>query len=213
MQHILKKLVSPDCLLSRTDALSSPPQVPAANGLYAWFFRNAPDIVPTQDCTTLDDLVLLYVGISPFRAPSRSNLRKRIRQHYTSDAYGSTLRQTLGVLLAEQSGFPLRRVGNGKRMTLTHLGEQWLDRWMEQNAFVTCVENPEPWLIEEEVFQRLSLPLNIQGNQHHAFSSTLKRLRIDANARARELPVINQTGQTRRRPSDATGRTNIATTG
>ncbi|WP_409243755.1 GIY-YIG nuclease family protein, partial [Enterobacter cloacae] len=56
---------------------------------------------------------------------SRSNLKKRIKTHYSGNAAGSTLRRTLGVLLSCSSGFPLRRVGSGSRMTFTHPGEQW----------------------------------------------------------------------------------------
>jgi putative ABC transport system substrate-binding protein len=40
---------------------------------------------------------------------------------------------------------PLRRVGSGKRITLTHAGEQYLDEWMGRNAFVAWVPCPEPW--------------------------------------------------------------------
>lgn len=198
MQDAFARLLSPDRLLDRSSALARPSPVPAASGLYAWFFRETPGHVPTVDCLRSDDLNLLYVGIAPSRSTSKSNLRKRIRQHYTADAYGSTLRQTLGVLLADQSGFPIRRVGNGDRKTLTHLGEQWLDRWMDRNALVAWVEHPEPWEVEEKVFAEVPLPLNIQGNRHHPYSQRLKRLRIEANAKARDMPIADERGQRRR---------------
>jgi hypothetical protein len=31
-------------------------------------------------------------------------------------------------------------VESGKR--ITHSGEQWVDRWMDENAFVTWIEHP-----------------------------------------------------------------------
>lgn len=192
------RLISPDHLLDRSGVLARPSPVPSTGGLYAWFFRETPGHVPTDGCFRSDDLILLYVGIAPSRSTSKSNLRKRIRQHYTADAYGSTLRQTLGVLLADQSGFPIRRVGNGNRKTLTHLGEQWLDRWMDRNAFVSWVDHPAPWEVEEGVFSEIPLPLNIQGNQHHTFSRELKRLRIEANSQAREMPIVDERGHRRR---------------
>jgi len=77
---------------------------------------------------------LLYIGISPnklSKPPSTQSLRSRIQYHYRGNAEGSTLRRTLGILLAEESGYPLRRVGSGKRMTLTQDGERWLNRWLE----------------------------------------------------------------------------------
>ena len=85
------------------------------------------------------------------------------------------MRLTLGVLLEKNSNFQLRRVGSGKRMTFTHLGEQWLDEWMSDNAFVCWVENNKPWEIEKRIFNTVSLPLNIQDNDHHQFSKTLSK--------------------------------------
>jgi hypothetical protein len=48
------------------------------------------------------------------------NLREQIiKDHYTGNAEGSTLRKTLGCLLADELGIQLRRVGSGKGMTFT----------------------------------------------------------------------------------------------
>lgn len=72
--------------------------------------------VPTEGCITQNGYTLLYVGISPDKKGkpnSRANLRQRIKTHYSGNAEGSTLRRTLGVLLATEQ-FPLRRVGSGK---------------------------------------------------------------------------------------------------
>ena len=51
------------------------------------------------------------------RSPSRQTLQDRVRYHYGGNAEGSTLRKTLGILLADELGIELRRVGSGKRMT------------------------------------------------------------------------------------------------
>ena len=129
MTHF-ESLTSPSHLYTRAEVLSKPSPVPSASGVYAWFFKEIPGIVPTDGCVTKDGLTLLYVGISPKNESSSQNIRKRIKSHYQGNAEGSTLRLTLGVLLEGKSGFPLRRVGSGKkkdRFTLTHLGEQWLD--------------------------------------------------------------------------------------
>lgn len=190
----------PDRLISRTDFLTDPASVPASPGLYAWFFRQVPGGVPMDGCLVVNGLTLLYLGISPDRAGkpnSRQALRSRIRHHYTGNAEGSTLRRTLGALLEEQSGFPLRRVGSGRRITLTYAGEQWLDRWMDENAFVTCIEHPEPWTMEHDLIASLSCPLNISGNAHHPFSMKLRQIRTDALRRAREMPVANEHNQVR----------------
>jgi hypothetical protein len=198
-EAVAERLALPAAVFSRSEALTSKSLVPAAPGLYAWFFREVPPAVPTSGCQRLGDLTLLYVGISPSRPTSRQSLRKRIRYRYRGNAEGSTLRLTLGVLLAEPSGFPLRRVGSGKRMTFTHLGEQWLDAWMEANAFVTWVEHPEPWAVEAGVFARLSLPLNLQDNEHHAFHALLSAKRAEAKRRAAKEPIASEHNKRRAR--------------
>lgn len=92
----------------------------------------------------------------------------------------------------------MRRVGSGSRMTLTHLGEQWLDRWLQENAKVCWVEHEEPWLLEEDLLSRLSLPLNLQGNSHHPFTAQLTELRQAAKRAAREMPIAQEGNQQRR---------------
>jgi hypothetical protein len=166
---LFSNLTNPPLLYSRSAVLNKPCPVPQKPGVYAWYFKEIPGQVPTEGCITKDGLTLLYVGISPSKKNSKQNLRKRITYHYWGNPEGSTLRRSLGVLLTEQSGFPLRRVGTGKRMTFTHLGEQWLDNWMEENAFVYWVKHPAPWELEEEIIGTLSLPLNIKGNKDQLF--------------------------------------------
>lgn len=184
-------------LFGRADILGTPDIIPAVRGVYAWFFRETPATVPVDGCYIRDGLTLLYVGISPKNARSRQNLRKRITYHYRGNAEGSTLRLTLGTLLANASDFPLRRVGSGRRMTFTHLGEQWLDAWMTENAYVCWVEHPEPWLLEHELLLGHSLPLNIQDNRHHPFCTPLSELRQGAKRQAREMAVASEGNQQR----------------
>src|SRR3954453_12418557 len=114
------------------------------------------------------------------RPPSKSHLRKRIETHYTGNAEGSTLRKTLGVLLADELGIQLRRVGSGKRRTFGPAGEAALSQWMAENAFVSWLVRDEPWVLEEELIASLDVPLNLQGNAHNHFYPTLKGLCADA---------------------------------
>jgi hypothetical protein len=107
----------PASLYSRQEVLATPSPAPASPGVYGWWFRNLPRPVDIQRCASHDGLPLLYIGISPSRPPgngraaSRQNLRKRLRQHYDRSAEASTLRRTLGCLLADELGLQLRRVG------------------------------------------------------------------------------------------------------
>lgn len=140
------------------------------------------------------DRTLLYVGISPKapplngKPPSRQTMRSRVRYHYTGNAEGSTLRLTLGVLLAEELGIELRRVGSGTRHTFS-TGEQRLSEWMSEHAFVTITEHPEPWVLEERLIAEWSLPLNLDQNSH-PFRPTLSAMRSAARQRAKALAVL-----------------------
>ena len=197
----LQSLINGVELYSRREILCTTSLPPSVPGVYAWFFKDIPGTVPADDCVTKGPLTLLYVGISPDKIGkpnSRQNLRRRITTHFQGNAEGSTLRRSLGVLLAQTSGYPLRRVGSGKRMTLTHSGEQWLDDWMTENAFVCWLEHQAPWEFEDELLGSLSLPLNIKGNRDHPFAKVLTEARIQAISNAREWPIAVENNRRRK---------------
>jgi hypothetical protein len=187
-------LVRPQRVWSRAEVLALPSPVPPVRGVYAWYFKQLPGIIDTTRCVRRGELTLLYVGISPKAPPtngshaSRQNLRRRLRQHYALNAYGSTLRLTLGCLLADELGIQLRRVGSGTRLTFAD-GEARLSRWMADNALVCWVAHEKPWKLEDALLETLDLPLNLQGNDRHPVYQRLKQARAAARNRARALPV------------------------
>jgi hypothetical protein len=138
---------------------------------------------------------LLYIGISPKATrtdgrQSRQTIRSRIRYHYRGNAYGSTLRLTLGSLLADELGLALRRVGSGTRMTFGHEGEHVLSEWMAAYAKVVWAVVGSPWHVEERLIHHLVLPLNLDQNRHSAFHSTLSAIRGRQRDLARRSPAI-----------------------
>jgi hypothetical protein len=187
-------LLTPERVWSRQEVLERPCPVPAKPGVYGWFISDL-DNVPTTGCHEFEGRPLLYVGISPKAPPkdgrpaSRQTLRSRIRYHYRGNAYGSTLRLTLGCLLSERLGIELRLIGSG-RPTFTALGEAKLSEWMASNAYVAWVTTPSPWILEESLIPANSFPLNLDMNRGHAFYPSLASLRAAARARARALPVL-----------------------
>jgi GIY-YIG catalytic domain len=164
----------------------------------AWWFRAVPADIDISGCVQRDGLTLLYAGISLKRPPangkppSSQNLRQRITYHYCGNAEGSTLRKTLGVLLANELGIELRRVGSGRRRTFGRTGEALLTDWMANHALVSWMVHPQPWLLEKALIDTLDLPLNLQDNKHNAFHANLTRRRAEAEKKARELPVLNE---------------------
>lgn len=187
--------VNPGRLFSRAEVLARPSPAPARGGVYGWWFRELPLFVDGAGFRECHGLTLLYVGISPSRPPqngrppSKQNLCERIRYHYTGNAEGSTLRKTLGCLLADELGIQLRRVGSGKRMTFVH-GEQALSAWMANNAYVSWIVRDSPWQLEDELIAVLDLPLNLQGNAHNTFHPLLTQARARCVAQARTLAVV-----------------------
>lgn len=183
---------------TREHVFVEPGPVPAQAGAHGWWFREIPGGIDVAGCQQRDGWTLLYVGVSqgPPRADGKpqhpQDLRKRIRYHFgarNASADGSTLRKSLGVLLGDQLGFALRRVGSGKRQTFAG-GEAVLTQWMAENTTVSWVLHPEPWFLETKLVNALDLPLNFQDNERNAFGPELKRLRREAAIKAAKMRVL-----------------------
>lgn len=183
---------------TRDAVFAEPCPVPAVAGAHGWWFRDIPGAIDVSGCAQHDGWTLLYVGISsgPPRVDGKprvpQDLRKRVRFHFgagNATADGSTLRKSLGVLLGEDLGFALRRVGSGKRQTFAG-GEATLNQWMAENSAVSWVTHPEPWHLEPKLIAALDLPLNFQDNESNAFAPELKRLRKEAAVKAGKMRVL-----------------------
>jgi hypothetical protein len=100
---------------------------------------------------------------------SEQPLWDRIRHYMEGNAEGSTLRLTLGCLLAEKLGIELRRVGSGKRRTFAD-GESALSAWMGENAFDCWMETGEPWRVEAQLIT--SVPATESGPEQQSCVSS-----------------------------------------
>ena len=191
----MNSLTNPEKLYSRAEVLLKDCPVPSCSGIYAWFFKEIPPYVPIEGCIEFQDKHLLYVGISPKKPPgmgksSSQNLRKRIRNHYSGNAEGSTLRLTLGCLLSGKLGIELRRVRGGRRITF-HEGEEVISEWMGENAYVSWMVHEEPRRVEEQAIRQLSLPLNLRDNESHPFHWSLTAIRRGSKRIARAKSIIS----------------------
>ena len=195
MAVICDDLFHPEHLWSRQEVLSRPSPVPKAPGVYAWYFRNLPPDVPITGCNSIGEFYMLYVGISPSapstngKGPSRHTLYHRVRYHLHGNAEGSTLRFSMGCLLADKLGIELRRVRTGSRFTF-FAGEERLSQWMDENARVAWHVCEEPWKLEEELIATVNLPLNLDRNTAGVFFPVLAKLRRAAKVKARVLPIL-----------------------
>lgn len=165
---------------------------PKSNGIYAWYFKNDIFEFPNQEkISVYKNYSILYIGIAPSRITSKSNLRKRIFNHLKGNAYSSTLRLSLGVLLADRSKFILRRIKNKKMFRFTDKGERFINDWLDENSLISWFEYSKPWEIEKHLINQLYLPLNIQGNINNPFKIDLLRLRKQAKQKAKILAIID----------------------
>jgi hypothetical protein len=188
-REIERALVKPARLWRPVEILARPLPVPRSAGAYAWFFKNVPAVVPVSGCVTSAGFGLLYLGIAPSRSSSMSHLRKRLRGHLRGNASGSTLRLSVGCVLASLLQIQLRRVGPSERLTFG-AGEQVLSAWLDENARVAWIVVDSPWQYERTLVTRVSLPLNLDFNKAHSFHGELSRLRARAREVARSLPVV-----------------------
>lgn len=183
---------------TRDEVFAEPCPVPNAPGAFGWWFRTVPEAIDVSGCEVRDGLTLLYLGSSPGPPPETGprpvaqDLYKRIRFHFGGtggDAHGSTLRKSLGLLLAKELGLQLRRVGSGKRQTFAG-GEAVLTQWMAENALVSWVIRPEPWLFEDTLITLFQTPLNLNDKTRNPFYPELTKIRRDASKRAGKMRVL-----------------------
>jgi hypothetical protein len=175
--------------------------IPAAPGIYGWWFDNALAELLSKHmvCSELTEsktnrrhiarqgFELSYVGISPSAASkvgikSRA-LRDRLLNHCRGPLATSTLRRTLAALLRVEETLTIKASPSGKaQMSLQD--EAKLTRWMSEHGRITWVTNAAPGLIEKELLDAEEgprLPLNIRGASG-ALARLLTRIRIGAIA-------------------------------
>jgi len=181
----LSWIKSPEKVWSRSELFDKREcAVPKDKGIYGWFFKEIPPFIPLENCVVRDNLTLLYVGICPSAPESKRTLFDRIvKCHFKGNAGISTLRLSLGCLLADKLKIHLECVGAKEPMTFGE-GETILSDWMNENAFVSWQIYPRPWEWEKIVIDQIPLPLNLRHNQAHPFYKRLKEIRATAKKEA-----------------------------
>lgn len=178
-----ERILNPLTLHSAADVRTAP----ASPGIYGWWVKKGALDVPDAAYREQDGHQLLYVGISPRKLSaagrvSKGNLRKRLVTHATKNASQSTLRRTLGVLLADELGLTLGV--HGGREHYGPQGEALISRWLIENARVAWVVDPEPWKAEDQLLADATLALNLDGRTD-TFARSISVRRRAALAAAR----------------------------
>jgi len=173
----VRALTSPGRMYRPSEVLHSLKDL-SIKGVYGWWFKNMPATVPLDSTIQLARMRLLYVGTS-----SRA-LWKRLQEHVGHDSSKSTVRRSIGCLLAEELHlqFVVSRITRG---TCCHFGlgagEGCLSAWMEENARVSWIQHHEPFLLEDYLIKTLVLPMNMAGNDH-PFARILHERRRNSSA-------------------------------
>lgn len=178
------RILRPRSIHHLSDVDSASPE----KGIYGWLFTRGSLAVPDAPYELTDGYELLYVGIAPRKTngigeEGASRLRSRLRTHARGDASRSTLRLTIGILLAEELRLVLG-IHKG-RANWGPDGEARLTCWMNKHARMSWVEDKTPWVVEDELLIHAPLPLNIDGRTG-AFTTELQARRTAARKAARD---------------------------
>jgi hypothetical protein len=158
--------------------------LPAGGGIYAWWM--SPGAIPsvTGPPHPEAEIELLYVGIAPRNAASPATLRSRVLgQHLGGNIGSSTFRQSLAALLFEAQGWTT--TWSGSRSQLIPEDNRALSEWQNRYLFLTWVEHPRPWDVEQQVMVLVQPPLNLAGNASHSLHRRLTELRAKLRATPR----------------------------
>ena len=181
--------VSPNEVLEAHLLIEKPKLIPDSTGAYAWYFDTTELKLPKQRYQCVDDFKLLYIGIAgdKKKPDSKATLRDRIRwQHLRGNAYGSSLRLSLGILLQDVLRLELEPQGS---KGFHWSDESALSEWMAENALVTWIVSDTPWEIEENAVSAYGkvLPLNYEHNESDTFAAKLHEKKKKIRRRVRDM--------------------------
>lgn len=159
--------------------------LPDSPGLYFWYFQNIDELFPEEqkERLYLDSVIknnvyfLLYLGTT-----EGQSIKQRITDKHLNSAHVSTLRHSIGSLLAHKARLkPSFIVETGKFAIDKDWGvEKRITKYLKENAKISWIIDENPNRLETSLlgnYRRLSFPLNINKNRNHSFCETLMDLR------------------------------------
>ena len=165
-------------MISSARLAANPSLIPAVPGTYMIFFDSGTLFLEqagyldfsAEFPLSIDGFDLLYAGAT------RDSLRVRALQHVVGDSRSSSLRMTVGALLAHE--LALEPVGDGTRTYFSFGdGERRLTDWLCAHTRVAVHPCDDPFALEKELLRSFPIPLNITERKRHAYSKYLMALR------------------------------------
>ena len=171
-----------------TDGRKDPSPLPAAPGVYLFCSNNrwlaeqlgSPNLASSG----------LPAGYHPLYIGSAANLQRRIRSHVGRSSVASSMRGSLGTLLAERIGLtPLASDIGGD---LWFAEEAILSEWIDRYCLVGIRETASPLLLEKALVVSEKPPLNISFLKTTPLARRLISARASVRAEARRKRVDQQ---------------------
>lgn len=159
--------------------------LPDPPGMYFWYFQNIDELFfkEQKEKLYLDCIIksngyfLLYIGIAVGQS-----IKQRITDKHLNSAHVSTLRHSIGSLLANKARLkPSLIVETGKFA----IDKDWeiekrITEYLKENAKISWIIDENPKRLETFLlgnYKKLSFPLNIKENLDHPFCEILRDLR------------------------------------
>ncbi|WP_370650070.1 GIY-YIG nuclease family protein [Brevundimonas sp.] len=129
----------------------------------------------------------LPAGYFPLYIGSASNLQRRVRSHVGRSSVASSMRGSLGTILAEQIGLTPLASDVGADMWFAE--EAVLSEWIDQHCVVGVREAANPLQLEKALVVTQRPPLNISFLKTTPLARCLIGARARVRAEARRLRV------------------------
>jgi len=171
-----------------SDGRENPSPLPAAAGVYLFCSNNewlAEELgSPTFASSELP------AGYRPLYIGSAANLQRRIRSHVGRSSLASSMRGSLGTILAEQIGLtPLASDVGGD---LWFAEEAILSGWIDRYCLVGVLKTSTPLQLERALVVSEEPPLNISFLKTTPLARRLISARASVRAEARRVRVDQQ---------------------
>jgi hypothetical protein len=168
-----------------SEGRQDPNPLPTAGGVYL-FCSNNEWLAEKLGSPTFASSAL-PTGYHPLYIGSAANLQRRIRSHVGRSSVASSMRGSLGTILAEQIGLtPLASDVGGE---LWFAEEAILSGWIDRYCLVGVRETSSPLTLEKALVVSEKPPLNISYLKTTPLARRLIRARASVRAEARRLRV------------------------
>jgi hypothetical protein len=173
-------ILHPVQMYSHTEILDQNTLIPAAEGIFAWYFKQIPENLKSLNLHTHNNLTLAYIDSSPQKPlkdslSARGNIRKRMIADITGSASTSSIRRSLGCLLREELN--LNSVRLSPRIVNFGEGERDLSGWISENVKFCWLVNETPTEIRDNLISEVQVPLTLSNGKVNDFFDELTKIR------------------------------------